>query len=134
LGVPSVFLLVVAILQVCLHIGGLLLALIMLISALTEAPNGGDPEGAIGGAAFILVCVLLAGIKDAVVISGVVAMRKGRNYRRALTGAWLSLMPDAGWLFALIAGIWCITVLNEQRVKRAFEDVRRRYEEDDDDF
>jgi hypothetical protein len=124
LGPPSVFLMVIAIIQVCFHVAGLGFAVLMVLS---DPGKGNDSRTA---ACVIFVLGVLFGCKDVVVLRGVAAMRDGRNRGRALLGASVALFPDAGWIFALPAAIWCLITLNDRDVSRAFAGY---YDDDDDD-
>jgi hypothetical protein len=78
---------------------------------------------------FAIVFFGLALIKNAYVFRGVFAMRKGKGYRAARTGAYVALIPDVGWFFLVVAAMWCHHVLNDPAVRRSFAEFKR----DDDD-
>jgi hypothetical protein len=127
LGAPSIFLMVVACLQACAHA---LLFVLMLAGVVMDGANADPPPEAA-----LLICgvCLLGFLKDFLVIRGAVAMRQGRGYRWAMTGAIVACLPDAGCLFGAIAGIWSLTGLNDRRVRRAFDSADRGHDEDDED-
>jgi hypothetical protein len=125
LGTPSVFLMVVAILQACIHAVGFFG---MAAQQLMNQNNDPPPEVA------LLICAICAigFLKDFFVIRGALAMRRGDGYHWAKAGAIMGCLPDAGCLFGFIAGVWCLVGLSDSQVRAAFS--HSDYEEQDDDF
>ena len=127
---PAIFLLVIGILQGCIHlfVGGM-----MILMALSD---DGRREESVEVACVVGVLCLMGFCKDFFVIRGAILMKNGSSRGAALAGAIAGCIPDAGWVFALIPSIWCLVVLNDEHVKRAFE--RRQYsayeDDDEDDF
>lgn len=94
-----------------------------------------DPQGEkVRTAAVAFVFFGIALCKDALVLRGVFAMRKGQGWGWALTGAIAGCLPDVAWVIALIPAIWCLVVLNNRHVRQAFNGYRYYDEEDEDDF
>ena len=63
--------------------------------------------------AFALLC--------AAMISGAISMMRLQSYRLAIFAGILALLPwTPAWPFALVIGIWALTVLSKKEVREAF--------------
>jgi hypothetical protein len=123
LATPASFLLAVGVLQVLAHFVAFCVMLFLFSLTARE-----DEKVRLAVIACVLVAVGFS--KDALVLRGWFAMRKGEGYARAKIGAIACCLPDIGWIFALIPGIWCLVVLSEPRVRDAFNGMNTDDEDD----